>query len=233
MKIVDKMGTNIFKFKVSLIILSIIIFLYSILLLKFDKWILDLYYFLHLFSLFIAIDFTFYIINCSHSKGKSHYAFCSFPLTRFDILFLELKNYFSRWEFKVFILSILVFISTFFLLNSKNIFGLLILLIVYLIQITYLVTLFFIIKNFIKQEKLKSDLKNLVSMYISITIFIVVLSDKSQLFQTILLVNPLSNGFIAYLMGINYGLLGSFLSICLAFIIIAIAKNKFKVWDLY
>jgi hypothetical protein len=227
------MGTQISKSRISLVIVSVVILLYSILLLKFDKWILDLYYFLHLFNLFIAIDFTFYILKSSYSHGKSHYFFCSFPLTRYQVLYLELKFYFSRWEFKVFLLSIFLFISIFFLFNSNNIVGLLILLIMYMIQTTYLVTIFFIFKNFIKHRKLKSDLKNFVSLYISLMILIVIISDKNQFFQTLFLINPLSNGFISYLMGIKLGLLGSFLSIFLAILIMVIAKEKFKVWDLY
>ena len=145
------MVTKLSKSQISLIIISIIIFLYSIYFVRYDKWVLDLFYFIHLFNLFITIDFIFYINNCSPAKGKIHYVFCTFPLTRFHVLYLELKYYSSRWEFKVFILSILFFIGRFFLLNNNSFRALIILLIMYMVQITYIITILFILKNLINE----------------------------------------------------------------------------------
>ncbi len=227
------MSTKLFISKILLIIISIIILLYSLLLVKYDKWTLDLYYFIHLFNLFIAIDFVYFEINCSQDSGKIHYYFCTFPLTRFQILLLELKHYFLRWEFGVFILSILFFISSFYLLNQNSYYELFILIILYLIQVVYQIIIFFILKNFIKSKKITSDLKNVISTYISLMILIVVISDRSQFFKIILYINPVSNGFIAYLMGIQFGILGSLLSISLIIFLINIARIKFEVWDLY
>ena len=64
-------------------------------------------------------------------------------------------------------------------------------------------------------------------------VIFVIISDKSQLFKMLLFINPVSNGFIAYLMGIHFGIWGILLSISLAILIFIIAKNRFKVWDLY
>ena len=64
-------------------------------------------------------------------------------------------------------------------------------------------------------------------------VIIVVISDKSPLFKIILVINPLSNGFISYLMGTQFGIWGLLISICLIILILIIAKHKFKVWDLY
>jgi hypothetical protein len=64
-------------------------------------------------------------------------------------------------------------------------------------------------------------------------VLIVIISDKSQVFKIILFINPLSNGFIAYLIGIHLGIWGLLLSIFLAILIMGIAKNKFREWDLY
>jgi hypothetical protein len=227
------MSAKLSKSQLGLILISVVILLYSIIYVKNDKWLFDFYYFIHLFNLFIAIDFIFYIIFCSHLKGKTHYVFCTFPLTRFQVLYLELKYYLSRWEFKLFILSILVFISIFFLINNHSFIELTILLILYLVQITYIITILFVLKNLIKNKNINSDLKNLLSIYISLMILIVILSDKNQFFKIILCINPISNGFIAYLMGIQLGMWGVFLSIFVAIILIIIAKNKFKIWDLY
>jgi hypothetical protein len=219
--------------QISLILISLIIVLYSILLVRYDKWVFDLFYFFHLFSLFMAIDFIFYINNCSQDKGKSHYVFCTFPLTRLQVLYIELKNYYSRWELKVFILSILFFISVFFLLNNKNFLQLIILLVMYSVQLAYLIIIFFIIKNLVNNKKLNSDLKSIVSSYISLMIFIVVLSDKNSFFKTLFLLNPLSNGFLAYLITPNFGIWGTLISMCFFLFIVTIAKKIFKVWDLY
>jgi len=219
--------------QIGLIIVSIIIILYSLILLKYDNWGSDLFYFLHLFNLFIALDFIYYILKCSPQKGKSHYVFCSFPLSRFQLLCMELRYYLVRWEFIVLILSFLFFICYFFLLTNNNLFDLIVLVIVYLVQITYLITILFIIKNMIKNKNLDSDLKNLISIYISLMVLMAIFADKSQKFLTILFINPLSNGFLAYLMGLQFGILGTILSICLAIMIILVAKKKFKVWDLY
>ena len=227
------MVNKLSKSQLSLILVSIIIFLYSIFFVRYDKWVLDLFYFIHLFNLFISIDFIFYINNCGPEKGKIHYVFCTFPLTRIHVLCLELRYYSSRWEFKVFILSILFFIGRFFLLNNNSFSALIILLILYMVQITYIITILFILKNLIKSKKHNSDLKNLVSTYISLTILFVVISDKSQFFKMLLFINPASNGFISYLMGSYFGLWGILLSISLAILIFLIAKNRFKVWDLY
>ena len=226
------MNIKLSKHQLVLLIISSIIILYSIFLVKYDHWTIDMYFFLHLFNLIIAIDFIFYILNCSPVNAKFHYYFCIFPLTRFQVLKIELKKYISRWELLGLIFSFLFFNCNFFLLNIKNYYKLIFFLANYLIQIAFIISMLFIVKNLSNNKGLDSWLKNLISLYISIQLLVTAFADKSQFFTNILIINPLSNGFLSYLTGVKFGIIGSLLSISIGVLFFIIARNKFKVWNL-
>jgi hypothetical protein len=224
------MKLNRWKNQVLLIIVSLLILFYTFFLIRFDNWVYDLYYYLTLFSIIFAIDFVLYVGNSSFNHYSNHYLFCTFPITRYKLLFLEIRDYLSRIELFIFLINIQLFISYFFLLNNRLSIILLIILLVYIIQVVFLITVFFIIKNLIHASSFSSDLRNYLSIYISLNVMISVVSDKYIYLKNILVINPLSNGLLSFLEGGFPGILGILGTVILGFILFILLRIRFMSW---
>ena len=219
--------------KIVLTVVSSLNVLNTIFLIKDDTWCLDLFYYLPLFSLVIVIDFLFYELYSPSFQGKNHLIFCTFPLSRWDVLLLELKYYLRRWEIKIFLGSIWFYLAYLYYLNNSTISPLILLLVLYTLQFLFFVLLLFISKNFLRNEDLNTNLRNMVSILITIFIVLYTLASHIELFNTILLINPLSSAFLSYLLGIDYGIIAYTLTLILTVILAFVMKRKFKKWPQY
>jgi hypothetical protein len=218
------------KNQVFLIIVSLLILFYAFFLVRYDKWVYDLYYYLTLFSIIFAIDFVLYVGSNSFKHYSNHYLFCTFPITRYKILFLEIKEYLSRIELFIFLVSMELLISYFFLLNNQFSILLPIILFASIVQVVFLITIFFITKSLISASSFSSDLRNYLSLYISLNVMIAVVSDRIVCFKNLLVINPLSNGLLSFLDGGYFGIVGILGTVILGFILFILLRIRFMSW---
>jgi hypothetical protein len=224
------MKLNRWKNQVFLYIVSLLILFYTFFLVRFDKWVYDLYYYLTLFSVILAIDFILYVGSNSFNHYSNHYHFCTFPITRYKLLFLEIKEYLSRREIFILLVNIQVFISYFFLLNKEFSILLPIILVVYIVQIVFLITVFFVIKNLIRASSFSADLRNYLSLFISLNVMISVVSDRYIYFKNLLVINPFSHGLLSFLEGGSLGIIGILGSAILGSILFILLRIRFMSW---
>jgi hypothetical protein len=224
------MKLNRWKNQVFLYIVSLLILFYTFFLVRFDKWVYDLYYFITLCSIVFAIDFVIYINSKSQSQYSNHYHFCTFPITRYRLLLLEIKDYVWRNEILMLMVNIQLLISYFFLLNNKFSILLLIILFVYIIQVVFLITVFFIVKNLIRASSFSADLRNYLSLFISLNVMISVVSDRYIYFKNILVINPFSHGLLSFLEGGFLGIIGILGTVILGFILFILLRIRFMSW---
>jgi hypothetical protein len=124
-----------------LLFASTLIILNAVFLSKHDEWAVDLFYYLSFFSLVIVLDFMLYELKCPGYKGRDHIVFCTFPVSRWSVLILEIKYYIKRWELLVFLVSVLFYISWFYFQNNSEISQIIPLLILVLIQLFFFICL--------------------------------------------------------------------------------------------
>jgi len=218
--------------KTTLLCISVMIILYSVLIVKTDLWPLDLFYFLSLFTSYCALDFLFYQLHSKNNLWKRHSLFCSFPITRKKIFLNEMISYIKRWELIIFIVSILFFISYFYLLNRSEISGLISILILYLFQLLFLYFVLFAIKSIINEVNSDETLKSWISCFVSIVVILAVYSDKIKSLRSIFLFFPFSHGLLSNLVNKNIWFL-SCASIGIIVLILSITINKrFRRWPL-
>ena len=218
--------------KLVLLSISFMIVLISIFLSKYDTWVIDLFYSLTVFSLVIVIDFMFYELFCPYYNGRDHLVFCIFPIYRIKILIIEIKCYLKRWEILVFLSSILFYISYFYFNNNLKLLPLILILFLYIIQFIYLICFIFIIKNFQSNKNFRVNIKNLASLFISFTIMLVILADKSDVARQIFYLNPFSCGFLSFLVSKENGIFALITIFCLTVFLGLIVQKKFKEWPL-
>ena len=218
--------------KLILVSISVMIVLISIFLTKYDTWVIDLFYSLTVFSLIIVIDFMFYELFSPYYNERDHLAFCIFPIFRIKVLIIEIKCYLKRWEVLVFLLSILFYISYFYFNNNLKLLPLLLLLFLYIVQFIYLICFIFIIKNLQSSKNFRANIKNLASLYISITIMLVILADRSDVVRQFFYLNPFSCGFLSFLVSKENGIGASITIFCLTIFLSLIVQKKFKEWPL-
>lgn len=218
--------------KLILLSISFMIVLISIFLSKYDTWVIDLFYSLTVFSLIIVIDFIFYELFSPYYNGKDHLAFCIFPIYRIKVLIIEIKCYLKRWEVLVFLVSVLFYISYFYFNNNLKILPLLLMLFLYIIQFIYVICFIFIIKNFQSNKNFKVKIKNLGSLFISFTIMLVILAERSDVARQIFYLNPFSCGFLSFLVSKENGIIALITIFCLTIFLSLIVHKKFKEWPL-
>ena len=219
--------------KLGLLTISFIIVLISIFLSKHDKWVIDLFYSLSLFSLIIVIDFMFYELFCPYNFGRDHLVFCIFPMHRIKVLVIEIKSYLRRWEVFVLLFSILFYISYFYFNNNFKLLLIIIVLFLYIIQFFYLIIFIFIIKNFLRNKNFKVNIKNFASMFISLSIILITLAEKSEVAKQIFYLNPFSCGFLSFLVSKENGIVALITIFCLTIFMGLVVQRKFKEWPLY
>jgi hypothetical protein len=217
--------------KVLLIFSSLLIVINTFLFTEGNTWPIDLFYYLPVFSLILIIDFIAYELKCPGYKGKDHSIFCTFALSRWDVLKIEVKYYFKRWEILVFVFSILFYISFFYLFENGYPILVFIGLTLYVLQIWYLVTILFLIKN-IFSKNIETNVKNIASILITIIILIYSFSGTSPVIEFIFYINPLTCGFMSYLLGAKYAFFSIFIIILLMLCLCLIAYKKFSKWPL-
>lgn len=218
--------------KIAFLSISVMIVLIALFLSKYDTWAIDLFYSLNVFSLIIVIDFMFYELYCPYINGRNHIVFCIFPIYRIQILILEIKWYLKRWEVLLFFLSILFYISYFYFNNNIKILPLLLLLSLYTIQFIYLICFIFIIKNFQSKKNLRVNIKNLTSLFISITIMLMILADRNDVIRQVFFINPFSCGFLSFLVSKETGITAIIIIFCLTVFLGLLVQKKFKEWPL-
>ena len=213
-------------------IASILIILNAIFLSRMDVWSVDLFYYLPLFTLVLILDFMIYELNCPSFKGRDHLVFCTFPLSRWNIVFMEIKYYFKRWEFGLFVLSILFYVSYFYFQSNSKFLPLVLIALLLSLQLMYLIGILFLMKNLIKLKNLETDIKNGCSILITLIIIVYSFAGRFETIEFIFYINPLSSGFLSYLLGQNYAIF----SYCLILVITAfsfyIAAKKISEWPL-
>lgn len=217
--------------RILLLTASLLVVFNALFLTKMDTWPIDLFYFLPLFSLTIILDFMIYTTNCTTFNGGDHRVFCTFPLSRFDVIFLEVKYYYKRWEFVVFIASILFYTVYFYILNNSKILPVFFVIVFFSLQIIYLVGILFLTKNLFNYKNLDSDIKNFSSILITAIILIYSFSGSSKTIEFIFYINPLSCGFLCYLLGQNYAII-SFCLIVMTIFIFCLFAKKYIEWPL-
>jgi hypothetical protein len=218
--------------KAVLLLTSFVILLITIFLSKYDKWAIDLFYSLTLFSLITIIDFLFYELFSPDCYGKDHLQFCLFPIYRIRVMFYEIKNFLNRKEVSVFILSIMFYISYFYFSNNKRVLPLVLILLTFIIQYLYLVISIFIIKNLLSNKIPNIQIRNFVSLFISISIILTFLSEKSDIARQIFFLNPFTCGFLSFLLGKEYGISSIITIFCTTVLLFIIVRKKFKEWPL-
>ena len=215
-----------------LLIASALIILNAIFLSRADKWSQDLFFYLPVFSLIIVLDFMFYELKCPGFKGRNHQIFCIFPVSRWNIFFMELRYYFKRWDLGIFLISILFYTSYFYFQSNSDIIPIILILILVTLQLTYLICLLFLVKNLIKIKNFNTDIKNFASILISFIILLVSFAGTSKIIEFIFFINPLSNGFLSYLLGMSYAMISYSLILLLAVSFFYIVDKRFNEWPL-
>ncbi|GEM_PF-1260053 len=218
--------------KILLCIVSLLIILNAIFLSKGDTWVLDLFNYLPIFSLVIILDFMIYEINCPDYKGRDHLVFCMFPISRWKVLLIEIKYYFKRWEFIVFLISTLFYITYFYFMNNSKLMTLISLLVTFTVQVIYLITMLFLTKNLFKLKNLNLTIKNFSSILITLIILIYSFANTSSIIEFIFYINPLSSGFLSYLLGRDYCIISYFLILVLTGSFYYFTAKRINEWPL-
>lgn len=219
--------------KVILIVASFLILLLAIFLTQNNIWANELFDYLSLFSLVIILDFMVYELGCPSYKGRNHLVFCTFPVSRWFVIILEIKYYLKRWELFVFIISVLFYLTYFYFLNNTRVLPVILILILYILQITYLIIILFLVKHLFNIRNSESNIKNYSSFFISFIILLYSFSDKSKIIEFIFYNNPISNGFLSYLLEKNYAFSSFSLIILFSGLLYCFGKNKINEWPLF
>lgn len=215
--------------KLSLIIIAIAIVLNSFTLNKYDHWPADLFFYLSLFSLVLMLDFLFYMLYSKSGFAKSHSVFCSFPITRYKVLYLETVKYFSRFEFLLFYVSAILFTVRFYLRDNSSFSFVILIITAYSLQIIFLVLFLFAGKNIMSNDSTDS-LRSFVLSIIFGTSLITIFSEKLSVINYVFIISPFSNGFLSFLIGPDKFVITCILTILLILISVFIIKRKFITW---
>jgi len=211
---------------------STLIILNAVFLSKHDEWAVDLFYYLSFFSLVILLDFMFYELKCPGYKGRNHIVFCTFPVSRWSVLLLEIKYYIKRWELGVFLVSVLFYISWFYFQNNSEISQIIPLLILVPIQLFFFICLLFLMKDMIRRNNFNTSVKNIYTVLNTLIILIVSFADNSRVIEFIFYINPLSSGFVSYLMGFRYAIISYSLIFLLTGSAVYLVTKRFSEWPL-
>lgn len=215
-----------------LLFASTLIILNAVFLSKHDEWAVDLFYYLSIFSLVIVLDFMFYELKCPGYKGRDHIVFCTFPVSRWSVLLLEIKYYIKRWELLVFLVSVLFYISWFYFQNNSEISQIIPLLILVPIQLFFFICLLFLMKDMIRRNNFNTSVKNIYTVLNTLIILIVSFADNSRVIELIFYINPLSSGFVSYLMGFRYTMISYSLIFLLTGSAVYLVTKRFSEWPL-
>ena len=215
-----------------LLLSSTFIILNAVFLSKHDEWAVDLFYYLSFFSLVILLDFMFYELKCPGYKGRNHIVFCTFPVSRWSVLLLEIKYYIKRWELGVFLVSVLFYISWFYFQNNSEISQIIPLLILVPIQLFFFICLLFLMKDMIRRNNFNTSVKNIYTVLNTLIILIVSFADNSRVIEFIFYINPLSSGFVSYLMGFRYAIISYSLIFLLTGSAVYLVTKRFSEWPL-
>ncbi len=215
-----------------LLFASTLIILNAVFLSKHDEWAVDLFYYLSFFSLVIVLDFMLYELKCPGYKGRDHIVFCTFPVSRWSVLILEIKYYIKRWELLVFLVSVLFYISWFYFQNNSEISQIIPLLILVLIQLFFFICLLFLMKDMIRRNNFNTSVKNIYTVLNTLIILIVSFADNSKVIELIFYINPLSSGFVSYLMGFRYAMISYSLIFLLTGSAVYLVTKRFSEWPL-
>lgn len=215
-----------------LLFASTLIILNAVFLSKHDEWAVDLFYYLSIFSLVIVLDFMFYELKCPGYKGRDHIVFCTFPVSRWSVLLLEIKYYIKRWELLVFLVSVLFYISWFYFQNNSEISQIIPLLILVPIQLFFFICLLFLMKDMIRRNNFNTSVKNIYTVLNTLIILIVSFADNSRVIELIFYINPLSSGFVSYLMGFRYAMISYSLIFLLTGSAVYLVTKRFSEWPL-
>ena len=207
-------------------LLALLIILYSILLLKYDSWIEDFFYFTTFFGLVIALDYFFYSVHSRALFNKSHLVFCLFPVKRVNILFHEFLGYITRVEIIVFMFATLWLINSFYFLNETRIFGFIYFSFIYSLQVVCLILFLVLIKNII------GSFRDFISAFVSLITILTVFSGENKFLWTIFVINPFCNGFFSFLLNRNACFLGYGVLLFTAIVIVLIARYSLRSWPL-
>lgn len=215
-----------------LLFASTLIILNAVFLSKHDEWAVDLFYYLSIFSLVIVLDFMFYELKCPGYKDRDHIVFCTFPVSRWSVLLLEIKYYIKRWELLVFLVSVLFYISWFYFQNNSEISQIIPLLILVPIQLFFFICLLFLMKDMIRRNNFNTSVKNIYTVLNTLIILIVSFADNSRVIELIFYINPLSSGFVSYLMGFRYAMISYSLIFLLTGSAVYLVTKRFSEWPL-
>lgn len=215
--------------KVSLTIIALAIVLNSYTLNKYDHWPVDVFFCVSLFSLIFMLDFLFYMLYSKPGNTNNHSFYCSFPITRYKVLYLETLNYFARWEILVYYISVILFTARFYLLNNSSSSFVILILSAYTLQILFLILFLFIGKNLISNNSTDS-LRTFVLSFVFGTSLITSFSEKLDVINYVFIISPFSNGFLSFLMGPDKFMITCILTALIVITLVFIMKRKFIIW---
>ena len=216
--------------KIASIFCSPGIIIISIVDVKNYHWPNDLFPSISLFSLIIMLDFLFYEVFEKNNYWVRHSNFCTFPITRYRVLFLEAVNYFRRWEVVLYLISVLFFISKYYLTYNTNILRLVSIIALYNLQTVFLVLALLIIKNIISEKNFDISLRTSILTLFFTTNLLTVFSEKGNLIHFIFTISPFSNGFLSFLISEDRFAFTSILALITTLLMILIIKRRFKSW---
>lgn len=218
--------------KITLVLLSISIVLNSLFLSRYDKWPIDLFYYMSFFSVIFMMDFLFFELYSEKNAYKHHSHFCVFPITRFKLLLLELLNYLKRWELVIYLVSILFFIIHFYYLNDANT-SIALVVVAYLFQTLYLVSLMLLLKNLNRKSNSDEKIRSLVLSFVFGSILLTVFSERSHFIAIFFYSFPLINGFLPFLISKTCFFI-SLIIVATSIVSLYInVKRRFYTWPLY
>jgi hypothetical protein len=174
----------------------------------------------------------FYELKCPGYKGRDHIVFCTFPVSRWSVLLLEIKYYIKRWELGVFLVSVLFYISWFYFQNNSEISQIIPLLILVPIQLFFFICLLFLMKDMIRRNNFNTSVKNIYTVLNTLIILIVSFADNSRVIELIFYINPLSSGLVSYLMGFRYTMISYSLIFLLTGSAVYLVTKRFSEWPL-
>jgi len=195
-----------------------------------DHWPIDLFTYISLFSMIFMLDFLFYEVNEKNNYCIRHSSFCTFPITRYRVLSLEIVNYFKRWEIFLFLTIILFYITSISLLNNSNLFTTILILCLYSLQTIFLISCLFFAKSIISEKSFDESLRTVVLSLVIVTNLLTLSWEKYIIPDFMFSISPFSNGFLSFLINENRFILTCLLASITILIMTLVVKSRFKTW---
>ncbi len=212
-------------------IILILIIIYCCLYRSENKDIADFFYWTAIFTAFIAVDFTLYVLYSKQAKELNHLHYAVFDKSRFHILLKEIISYFNRPFYILLLLASYVFLALVYqLFRDVTFVTLLLFFISYLIHLSCIAFILFSWKNWIGKRDYNTGVRNIQVYIIFVTVLIVIVSDKVVSLRDLIVYFPLSGAFYVSLTFPDRFYYSPVIAVLIIFIVLIIDSKKFKEW---